>query len=239
MICGPGDDGKKGEVISKGGKGKGGKGKGKKGKGGKGGKGEDGRPQSRHMVPTPLGLSFLAAFEEMDFELCRPPIRAFMEKQVAQIADGILEKDEVTQQNLQKFYDKFIQFRESISSLERFFVKKDSWGDGKGGGGWNDGKGGGGSGFAGRGEKRQHDSWGGGGDPKRRRLEDGGFAAEGDVNAVPLGGAKGARVAPKLWGGAKGSRGESKGGASIGGANVGAKLWRGASGKGGHGGHDK
>ena len=32
--------------------------------------------------------------------LCRPPIRAFMEKQVAQIADGVLEKSDVTGQNL-------------------------------------------------------------------------------------------------------------------------------------------
>ncbi|CAJ1349592.1 unnamed protein product [Effrenium voratum] len=47
MICGPGGDGQKGEVISKGkGKDKGRKGKGK-GKGQKGGKGEDGRPASR------------------------------------------------------------------------------------------------------------------------------------------------------------------------------------------------
>ena len=29
-------------------------------------------------VPTPLGLSFCAAFEELDAELCRPPIRAYM-----------------------------------------------------------------------------------------------------------------------------------------------------------------
>eukprot|EP00913_Durusdinium_trenchii_P001051 g965.t1 len=44
MICGPGDDGQRGEIISKGrGKGKKGKGKGKS----KGVKGEDGRPASR------------------------------------------------------------------------------------------------------------------------------------------------------------------------------------------------
>jgi len=95
MICGPGGDGQRGEVISKG------RGKGRKGKGkGKIVKGEDGRPASRHMVPTPMGLSLLAAFEELDPQLCRPPIRAFMEKQVAQIADGLLEKSEVTAQNL-------------------------------------------------------------------------------------------------------------------------------------------
>ncbi|CAK8993289.1 unnamed protein product [Durusdinium trenchii] len=122
MICGPGDDGQRGEIISKGrGKGKKGKGKGKS----KGVKGEDGRPASRHMVPTPLGLSMLAAFEELDPQLCRPPIRAFMEKQVAQIADGFLEKADVTAQNLDLFFSKFVNFSENISRLNRFFMKKE------------------------------------------------------------------------------------------------------------------
>eukprot|EP00435_Cladocopium_sp_Y103_P032004 s1452_g8.t1 len=120
MICGPGGDGQRGEVISKG------RGKGRKGKGkGKMVKGEDGRPASRHMVPTPMGLSLLAAFEELDPQLCRPPIRAFMEKQVAQIADGVLEKSEVTAQNLDLFYSKFTKFSENISRLNRFFMRKE------------------------------------------------------------------------------------------------------------------
>ncbi|CAE7840008.1 TOP3B [Symbiodinium sp. CCMP2592] len=119
MICGPGADGQRGEVISKGGKGKGRKGK------GKGAKGDDGRPASRHMVPTPMGLSLLAAFEELDAQLCRPPIRAFMEKQVAQIAEGLLDKPDVTAQNLDLFHSKFLRFRDNISSLDRFFMRKD------------------------------------------------------------------------------------------------------------------
>jgi len=120
MICGPGDDGQRGQVISKG------RSKGRKGKGkGKMVKGEDGRPASRHMVPTPMGLSLLAAFEELDPQLCRPPIRAFMEKQVAQIADGVLEKSEVTAQNLDLFYSKFTKFSENLSRLNRFFMRKE------------------------------------------------------------------------------------------------------------------
>ncbi|CAE7473243.1 unnamed protein product [Symbiodinium natans] len=112
MICGPGENGQRGEVISKGGKGKGRKGK------GKGGKGEDGRPASRHMVPTPMGLSLLAAFEELDPQLCRPPIRAFMEKQVAQIAEGMLDKPDVTAQNLDLFHSKFLSFREEVKNAK-------------------------------------------------------------------------------------------------------------------------
>ncbi|CAE7386600.1 RH46 [Symbiodinium microadriaticum] len=139
MICGPGADGQRGEVISKGGKGKGRKGK------GKGAKGEDGRPASRHMVPTPMGLSLLAAFEELDAQLCRPPIRAFMEKQVAQIAEGLLDKPDVTAQNLDLFHSKFLKFRDNISSLDRFFMRKDQMAQS----------------WSGAGQKRQGESWGG------------------------------------------------------------------------------
>eukprot|EP00931_Biecheleriopsis_adriatica_P029828 TRINITY_DN17646_c0_g1_i1.p1 TRINITY_DN17646_c0_g1~~TRINITY_DN17646_c0_g1_i1.p1 ORF type:complete len:1244 (+),score=266.91 TRINITY_DN17646_c0_g1_i1:58-3789(+) len=167
MICGPaGEDGEKGVVISKGGKGKG---KGKKGKG-KTQKGEDGKPVSRHMVPTPMGLSLLAAFEELDSQLCRPPIRAFMEKQVAQIAEGILERSEVTDQNLDLFHSKFLNFREHIGRLERFFVRKDQ--QGSGAANWNGGWGNSWS-SGGKGEKRQGDSWSGG-DAKRIKVDAGG-----------------------------------------------------------------
>lgn len=166
MVCGPGEDGKRGEVIPKGGK------KGQKGKGKSKGKGQEGgeKPQSRHMVPSPLGLSFCAAFQELDKELCQPEIRAFMERQVSQVADGILEKDDVVAQNIKLFSNKFNRFRENIKTLERYFVPRDhgdsmgyryggcagdagGWSN-EGGGGWADGgrwagtygKGGGGGG---------------------------------------------------------------------------------------------
>eukprot|EP00913_Durusdinium_trenchii_P035711 g33415.t1 len=76
-----------------------------------------------HMVPTPLGLSMLAAFEELDPQLCRPPIRAFMEKQVAQIADGFLEKADVTAQNLDLFFSKFVNFSATWSALAACVMK--------------------------------------------------------------------------------------------------------------------
>lgn len=120
IVCGPGEDGKRGEAIPKGGK-KGGKGKGKQQKG----KGGNDKPQSRHMVPTPLGLSFCAAFEELDSELCRPPIRAFMEKQMSKIAEGILEKDEVVSENIKLFLTKFQSFRDRLAQTENFFVPKE------------------------------------------------------------------------------------------------------------------
>lgn len=178
MICGPaGEDGEKGIVISKGGK-KGGKAKGKgKGKDGKGG---GGRPPTRHMVPTYLGLSFLAAFEALDSELCEPAIRSYMEKQCAQIADGILERSEVTSQNLDLFHKKFLKFREGAPSLDRFFARKDtshSVGDDSG---WRKGrwKGNEGDGGARKGGGRGFEGKGGGpaGGVKRRHGDEPGAA---------------------------------------------------------------
>jgi len=145
MVCGPGEDGQRGERIPKGGKK--GKGKGKN----KDGKTQGEKPQSRHMVPTPLGLSFCAAFEELDAELCRPPIRAYMEKQCAQVAEGILEKEDVVNENIKLFETKFHSFRNRIAQLDKFFVSKDQLANTMGyrggggadwGGGWNAGNGG-------------------------------------------------------------------------------------------------
>merc|ERR1740130_2660526 len=107
------------------------------------------------MVPTSLGLSFCAAFEELDSSLSRPPIRAYMEKQCCQIADGILLKDDVVDENLKLFHAKFLSFRERLAQVEKFFAPKEQWGGtlgyrGGGGGGGDDGGVGGG-----------RDAWGG------------------------------------------------------------------------------
>eukprot|EP00913_Durusdinium_trenchii_P013683 g12848.t1 len=72
MVCGPGEDGQRGERIPKGGK----KGKGK-------GKGKEGKSQ------------------------------------------GILEKEDVVNENIKLFETKFQSFRNRISQLDKFFVSKD------------------------------------------------------------------------------------------------------------------
>ncbi|XP_023347076.1 DNA topoisomerase 3-beta [Eurytemora carolleeae] len=76
-VCGPGEDGQRGQVIQIR------KHWGKKGGGGGGPpQQQQQRPTSRHMVPRPFGLAFLSCFEELDQELCDPKIRSFMEEQV-------------------------------------------------------------------------------------------------------------------------------------------------------------
>eukprot|EP00111_Clytia_hemisphaerica_P010804 TCONS_00031598-protein len=133
-VCGPGENGERGQVI------KAPKffGKGKKPQGP-----QQERPTSRHVVPRGFGLAFLACFEELDMELCEPSIRAYMEKQVTQIATGETEKNEVVANNLKLFMDKFIFFRDNLQRVDRYFAPKgqglhnsmNQYGGGGGGGG--------------------------------------------------------------------------------------------------------
>ena len=110
-----------------------------------------------------MGLSFCAAFEELDAELCRPPIRAYMEKQCAQVAEGILDKEDVVNENIKLFETKFVSFRNRLSQLDKFFVSKDQvgnsmgyrggdWGNSWGNGNGNSWGGGGGGGWGGGGK---------------------------------------------------------------------------------------
>merc|ERR1719453_246408 len=62
---------------------------------------------SRHMVPTSLGLALIEGYNRIDRSLCEPSVRAFMEQQVAQIADGSASKQDVVEQNIELFYKKF------------------------------------------------------------------------------------------------------------------------------------
>eukprot|EP00438_Fugacium_kawagutii_P026500 Skav202811 [mRNA] locus=scaffold326:1037841:1064355:+ [translate_table: standard] len=186
MVCGPGEDGQRGERIPKGGKK--GKGKAPSYRCNDGGKSQGEKPQSRHMamaleVPTALGLSFCAAFEELDAELCRPPIRAYMEPWIFESEEGILDKEDVVNENIKLFETKFHSFRQNrLAQLDKFFVSKDQignsmgyrgggggggdWGGG-GGGGWNNnwdggyggGKGGGGYGNNGKGGGGGNRNW--------------------------------------------------------------------------------
>lgn len=116
-VCGPGTNGERGQLIPT-----------KKffGKNNRGGghHGNQERPTSRHMVPRGFGLAFLSCFEELDFELCEPSIRAYMEKQVSKIATGETEKGEVVASNLKLFYDKFLNFRSNLEKVSRFFAPK-------------------------------------------------------------------------------------------------------------------
>ena len=168
-VCGPsGEDGTKGALIPQRpnfGNQRGGRGGGKDG-------GQQ-RASSRHMVPRAFGLAFFSCFEELDRELCDPPIRAYMEQQCGKIATREVDKNEVVTSNLKLFLEKFLAFRSGLSKVDRFFAPKNmqlqgggtanGYYDGGGGGGGNQqrgggrGGGGGGGGGGGRGGDYEDD----------------------------------------------------------------------------------
>eukprot|EP00746_Dinoflagellata_sp_MGD_P159613 gnl/MRDRNA2_/MRDRNA2_86731_c0_seq5.p1 gnl/MRDRNA2_/MRDRNA2_86731_c0~~gnl/MRDRNA2_/MRDRNA2_86731_c0_seq5.p1 ORF type:complete len:237 (+),score=52.38 gnl/MRDRNA2_/MRDRNA2_86731_c0_seq5:41-712(+) len=99
---------------------------------------------SRHMVPTGLGLALIEAYRRVDNELCEPSVRAFMEKQVSQIADGSSTMEDVIKHNIELFHKKYCNFRDQLDKITPIFTPK--WGGGGGGGGYKYGGGGGGGG---------------------------------------------------------------------------------------------
>merc|ERR1740128_360190 len=147
-VCGPGEDGQKGQIIQVR------KFFGKNRGGGHQQQQQQQRPTSRHMVPRGFGMAFLSCFEELDNELCDPKIRSYMEQQVTKIATGETDKGEVVEGTIKLFQNKFIDFRNNMPRVERFFAPKqfqdgDNNGGGFGGGGFGGGRGGGGGGFGG------------------------------------------------------------------------------------------
>jgi len=176
-VCGPSEEVKvPGQKIVKTGKGK--------------GKGKDGsHPTSRHLVPTGLGLAILDMFHRLVPDVCEPPVRAYMEKQVAQICEGEASKGDVLEENLALFEKKFHTFKDGLHTVRHIFDpsnrefndmrhsapsggqgggkggggnKKGGGGNKKGGGGGNKGnKGGGGNrGNKGGGNKSNHSGGG-------------------------------------------------------------------------------
>merc|ERR1712012_1394023 len=106
-----------------------------------------------------------------------------MERQCHQIAEGLLDKNDVVQENLKLFHDKFQAFRDRLGQLERFFVPKDQIdsmgyrGGGGGDSGFSCGKGSGWGGAGGGGNSH----WNGEGNYGRQNgdWDNGGAAAAG------------------------------------------------------------
>ena len=164
VVCGPGVDGRRGEVIRQH----------QPWKRGAKNKKPPPRPASRHMVPEPLGLAMLSSFETLDAELCRPEIRAFMESECRRISTGETEKAEVVEANLRRFQAKFRAFRDGMAAVDQYFGARD---DGPGGLGRSGSRGRGkGKGKGKGGAPRRSSAGAGGRGAVRGRGRDGGRA---------------------------------------------------------------
>lgn len=75
----------------------------------------------RRVVPTDLGVTLIKGYQMIDPELCRPQVRAHVEKQLNLVAKGQAEKDAVVAHSLMEFSQKFHFFVAKIERMDTLF----------------------------------------------------------------------------------------------------------------------
>lgn len=75
----------------------------------------------RKLVPTPLGVSLVEAYNKIDSELVAPNLRSNIEKSVDLIAKGIADSKKVLEEVLAIFMEKFQYFRDNIGEMDKYF----------------------------------------------------------------------------------------------------------------------
>lgn len=64
----------------------------------------------RRVVPTPLGITLVKGYSNIDPDLCLPDVRSHIEKQITLIAQGKAEFAQVVRSSLRDFAAKFAYF---------------------------------------------------------------------------------------------------------------------------------
>lgn len=75
----------------------------------------------RHVVPTELGITLVRGYQLIDPELCKPQVRAYVEKQLDLVAKGQAYKDDVVHHSIEQFKRKFVFFTDHISRMDALF----------------------------------------------------------------------------------------------------------------------
>lgn len=73
------------------------------------------------MVPTDLGIVLAQGYMRIDPELVLPEVRARIERDINEIAEGRASKDDVIKQTLQAFKDKFNYFVQCVERMDALF----------------------------------------------------------------------------------------------------------------------
>ena len=76
---------------------------------------------SRHMVPTGLGIVLVQGYKLIDKDLVLPTVRSYIEKQIDDIAKGKISKQAVMRKSLQEFVSKFKHFVTEIEKMDALF----------------------------------------------------------------------------------------------------------------------
>jgi DNA topoisomerase-3 len=71
------------------------------------------------VVPTPLGITLVKGYSNIDPDLCLPDVRSHIEKQITLIAQGKAEYAQVVRSSLRDFAAKFAYFVSQVRLVRR------------------------------------------------------------------------------------------------------------------------
>jgi DNA topoisomerase-3 len=75
----------------------------------------------RRVVPTELGITLIRGYQTIDPELCKPQVRAYVEKQIDLVAKNSADKQAVVDHCLLQFKQKFAFFVGHIERMDQLF----------------------------------------------------------------------------------------------------------------------
>lgn len=83
--------------------------------------------KNKRCIPTPLGIQLIKALDNIIPEAVRPDVRAFIESQISQVAEGIKTRSEViefTRKIFLNYYDKLKENIDKVSKILAPLVRK-------------------------------------------------------------------------------------------------------------------
>ena len=103
------------------------------------------------LVPGKLAMALVEGYDGMGFSMSKPNLRAALENDLVDICEGRKTKDEVLQEQIERYKQVFQAAMDQVNKLDRatqHFLEEDPANNDDGGGGGGDGGGGGGMGGA-------------------------------------------------------------------------------------------
>ena len=82
------------------------------------------RKQNTYLVPTRLGQSLVEVYSELGIELHKPYLRAAMESDMKEIADGVRSKNDVYKECIQEMRKIFVKTYGYAPKFQQFFRER-------------------------------------------------------------------------------------------------------------------
>lgn len=74
--------------------------------------------------PTPIGISLIHSYNQMNLKIAEPQLRANMEKQLKLVAEGKENKDKVLSENIQEYQEIMNSIKQQEENFGDLFLQK-------------------------------------------------------------------------------------------------------------------